>query len=386
MITVAFTLIGGNNWVGGLNYQINLLNALLKYQPDLVCPILFIGDDVDEDCIERLQEVRDLHIVHSPVFNKNRAKGRLIRSLLYGQDRAALGIFNEFKVDIVFESAVFFGWRFPLKTIAWVPDLQHKRLRSYFSPISFWKREIGFRSQMWAGRHVMVSSEDARQDLQNFYNNLTDRVHVVRFSVPVKSEPFNQEALRKKYELPEKFFYLPNQFWRHKNHECVIHALAIAKEQGKNITIAVSGHSHDPRDPKHFDNLMKLADSLGVSDYFKVLGLIPYSDVQALMQSCIALINPSSFEGWSTTVEEAKALGTKMLLSDINVHHEQAGNRAEYFATNAPKELARLLLSNDLNTPKMPFFKQQEISAISEKRMARFASDFVSMLNSAIKT
>ncbi len=37
-----------------------------------------------------------------------------------------------------------------------------------------------------------------------------------------------------------------------------------------------------------------------------------------------ALINPSQFEGWSTTVEEAKSLGVKMLLSDLEVHKEQA--------------------------------------------------------------
>ena len=42
--------------------------------------------------------------------------------------------------------------------------------------------------------------------------------------------------------------------------------------------------------------------------------------------NCIALINPSFFEGWSTTVEEAKSLGTKMILSNIKLHLEQAKN------------------------------------------------------------
>jgi glycosyltransferase involved in cell wall biosynthesis len=231
----------------------------------------------------------------------------------------------------------------------------------------------------------MVSSEDACQDFREFYKVRSNRMHVVRFSVPVKCEPFDRAALLGKYGLPENFFYLPNQFWRHKNHDCVIQALALAKQKGSNITVAVSGNPHDPRDPEHFQNLMKLSERLGVRNNFKVLGMIPYSDVQGLMQSCNALINPSCFEGWSTTVEEAKALGIKMLLSNLNVHQEQAGNRAEYFETDSPEELARLLSEYDSNPPRSFSNKQHEIVETSELQMARYANEFASMLKSVIK-
>ena len=52
-----------------------------------------------------------------------------------------------------------------------------------------------------------------------------------------------------------------------------------------------------------------------------------------------ALLNPSRFEGWSTTVEEAKAVGTPMLLSDIAVHREQAP-QARFFAPDDALSLA----------------------------------------------
>lgn len=385
MITVAFTLIGGTNWLGGLNYQINLLDALLQHESETVRPILFLGNDAPKDCVDRFHKIQGLQLVHSSIFNQNASKRRLVQSLVWGTDSAAQRVFREYQVDIVFESADFYGWRFPLKTIAWIPDLQHKKLRRYFSQFAFWKREVGFRFQIWGGRHVMVSSKDACQDIKHFYMVHSSRIHVVRFSVPVKSEPFDRAALLRKYSLPENFFYLPNQFWRHKNHECVIQAVAHAKQQGKDITIAVSGNPHDPRDPEHFQRLMKLSERLSVRDNFKVLGMIPYSDVQGLMQSCNALINPSCFEGWSTTVEEAKALGIRMLLSSLNVHQEQAGNRADYFETDSPKELARLLSEYDSNPPQSFLCKQHEILETSELQMARYANEFVSMLKSVIK-
>ena len=45
------------------------------------------------------------------------------------------------------------------------------------------------------------------------------------------------------------------------------------------------------------------------------------------MRQSVAVLQPSLFEGWSTTVEEAKSIGKTILLSDIPVHREQAPPR-----------------------------------------------------------
>jgi glycosyltransferase involved in cell wall biosynthesis len=44
-------------------------------------------------------------------------------------------------------------------------------------------------------------------------------------------------------------------------------------------------------------------------------------------------------------VEEAKALGTPLLLSSLDVHREQAGDRATFFDPRSPRELADALLA-----------------------------------------
>ena len=41
------------------------------------------------------------------------------------------------------------------------------------------------------------------------------------------------------------------------------------------------------------------------------------------MYHSIALINPSKFEGRSSTVEQGKSMGEKIILSTIPVHKEQ---------------------------------------------------------------
>ena len=108
----------------------------------------------------------------------------------------------------------------------------------------------------------------------------------------------------------------------------------------------MTGEEEDGRNPRHFQNLINLIKKNDLEDTFIFLGLVPYSDVNSLMLHSIAVINPSYFEGWSTTVEESKSLGVHLILSDLPVHREQAEDLAEFFPPNKPSHLALLLASN----------------------------------------
>ena len=104
-----------------------------------------------------------------------------------------------------------------------------------------------------------------------------------------------------------------------------------------------SGKPADDRDPEHFRRLMGHAEALGVAACFKVLGLVSYADLMALMWHSVAVINPSRFEGWSTTVEEAKSLGVPVIASDIVVHREQKPPAGVYFPPDSAETLAELM-------------------------------------------
>ena len=49
------------------------------------------------------------------------------------------------------------------------------------------------------------------------------------------------------------------------------------------------------------------------------------------MYHSVAVIQPSKFEGRSSTVEQAKSMGKKILLSNIGIHKEQNPLRGKYF-------------------------------------------------------
>ena len=75
------------------------------------------------------------------------------------------------------------------------------------------------------------------------------------------------------------------------------------------------------------------------------MGIVPYNDLISLMYHSIAIINPSKFEGRSSTVEQAKSLGKKVILSNINIHKEQNPDRGIYFNEDDNKKLADILMN-----------------------------------------
>jgi glycosyltransferase involved in cell wall biosynthesis len=108
--------------------------------------------------------------------------------------------------------------------------------------------------------------------------------------------------------------------------------------------VLATGAREDGRKAGHFESLMGYARECGVLDSFRVLGIIPYPDLATLMRSAVALINPSLFEGWSTSVEESKSMGKRIVLSDIPVHREQNPESGIYFSPLNADALADALL------------------------------------------
>ncbi|WP_295640772.1 glycosyltransferase family 1 protein [uncultured Methylibium sp.] len=344
---VAFTLIGGKNWTGGYNYLMNLLRALAEHEPGRLTPVLMAGDSVPADDLAPFATIPGVEFVRSPLFDGRRRQLALLRALSLGGDAEQQRLFDAQSIDVLFEAAQFFGRRTHQPAIAWIPDFQHHHLPQLFSRSGLWKRELGFRAQVAAGRTIMLSSEDARADCERFYPRTRGRTCVVRFAVPPPAPMARQVVLdvAHRHGLPAHYFFMPNQFWQHKNHALVVEALALLRERGRSdIVVAASGRQADPRRPSHVPALQARIAALGVRDQFRLLGLLPHDQVPALMQGAAALLNPSLFEGWSTTVEEARALGVPMLLSDLAVHREQAGSAAHYFDRHSAASLADALV------------------------------------------
>jgi glycosyltransferase involved in cell wall biosynthesis len=372
-LRVAFTNISRRLWAGGYNYQSNLFAALNRYCPDQIVPVVFTGTSDDSAELAELARIPGVEIVQSPAFDRRGSS--LVTALAFGLDRGTAAEFKARRIDVVFESARYFGWRLPLPAVAWFPDFQHRRLPQLFSPAARWRRDIGFRAQIASGRHIMLSSESALRDCRAFYPGLANDVSVVRFATRPAPDLLaaNPPDVLAQYGLRSGYFYLPNQFYRHKNHQVVVDALSVLKQRGFDVVVAASGSPNDPRHPDYFDGLMRQVDARGLGTNFRYLGVIPLDHVYALLRASAALINSSRFEGWSTTVEEAKSFGVPMVLSDLDVHREQTGSTARYFAADDPEMLADHLSAVAQAAGPMV---ARDLRPDLDERVAAFAVDF----------
>lgn len=386
-IRLAFTLIDKNQWAGGYQYQINLLRIWQEYGDRRILPVLFVGRDDTEADIKPFRSLIDDRIVASNVFDQKRKGRRLLDAFISGKDRGAEKIFKQNRIDVIFDPAVYYGRSFGIPAVAWITDFQHRQFPELFNGFAYWKRELGFRAQMAGGMTIMVSSETARQDLEKYYPSARGAIFVVPFAVMISREnlPEDPQEIRCRYHLPSNYFYLPNQFWKHKNHETVIEALRILTDQRSDVVVAASGQPHDPRHPELYHQLRTTVREYHLENNFVFLGVIPYADVLGLMRTSVAVINPSLMEGWSTTVEEAKSLGVPLILSDIPVHREQASTIADFFDAQSPESLAQALDNCMVNMIRSDNHRYRDTTDDVNRRVQLYVQRFADVILAAYR-
>jgi glycosyltransferase involved in cell wall biosynthesis len=356
-VRIAFPLIGGDAWTGGYVYLKNTLEVIRSSLADELEPSVFLTDQEITAYGSELAPLVDGRIIR--VAEKPGRGRSLVKGLLIGTDNRLASQLRLAGVKVVFEVAQFYGWRFALPTVSWMPDFQHRLLPDMFSGPNRWRRELGFRMQIGAGRTIMVSSHTSRHDLERFFPASRGRSNVVRFASAIDIALYRArgDQVRLSYGLPLRFLFLPNQFWRHKNHMVVVEALAQLKREGTLGSIppiVLSGQNKDTRGLGHFQRLMTTVHAAGVGSHFRYLGLLPLGDVLSLNAAAEALINPSLVEGWSTTIEEAKALGTSLFLSDRAIHREQAPHASFFDPLSAPSVAKALLNAAQMGARSRP--------------------------------
>jgi glycosyltransferase involved in cell wall biosynthesis len=386
MNRIAFRLPDDGVWTGGVNYLETVCRALLAH-PDLGYePIVFCNPSGDPALLERFEALIGVRLVRDPSVGRERRAG-LVGTLASGRNRAMLALCERHHCNVIFEAADYLGWRFPVACLVWVPDFQDRHLPQLFSHWGLYRKSLGLRLQLASGRTVLVSSQDARNDCERFYPHAKGHTAVARFAVrpalqPGESDP--QVAVN--HRLPARYFYLPNQYWAHKNHTRVVDALGLLRDRGKNIVVASSGNPQDPRHVDHYQRLRAKVAGAGLTEHFLFLGNIASRDVAILMRSSVAMLNPSLFEGWSTTVEEAKSLGARMVLSNLAVHREQAGATAEFFDPGDPAAIAEALEKVWAEHREPPtLIEQRSAAASAEVRIRDFAVQFTRACNQALK-
>lgn len=349
MTRVGFWYDMGVVYSGGLNYFRNLLYAIKQVQQDDVEAIVFFGTDVDAATIAGFSKYAT--VVQTRVLERKTLPW-LVHRVLYrafGLQTMVNRVLRQHRIDVVSHASMVSGANRPYKLVTWIADFQYLHLPDLFPGLDVAKKSAEINRLVAESDMVVVSSQDALKDLRAIVTPAhAGKARVLEFvSQPARAlgADISRATLEEKYGFTGRYFFLPNQFWRHKNHVVVFEAIAALKQQGIEVLVMCTGWLRDPRFSKseYVDNLQKIISDNQLEGNIRLLGSIDYSDVLALSRHAIAVLNPSLFEGWSSSVEEAKSIGKPVILSNLAVHIEQNPPGSRYFPPDDANALAAIL-------------------------------------------
>lgn len=341
---ILFNGLGNRGWIGGLYYLKNILFSCLQS--------------------EKIRENFDLVVLidpeHADIFacfqgGEPDAPQVDVR-VLSGVPKWKLALYE---MRLIWLGGVKYcyalelnriGRLFKRRGIFWIPDFQHKNLPEFFGKEELAAKDANFLAVTEMPNPLVLSSYDAKHDLECFYPEHKCSVAVVHFVSYIEPEiravtPELERETAEAFGLERPYIYLPNQFWQHKNHIVAVKAIALLKERGAlaDYDFVFTGNLKDYRDPDYIDRLKGILEAPEVRGCIKVLGFVDRTKQLAIMKRARLIVQPSLCEGWGTVLEDAKVLDKTVLLSDIPVHREQKNDKCLLFDPHDPAELADLM-------------------------------------------
>lgn len=328
---------GSSDWVGGLYYTKNIAfmlsqNTFIKKNYN----IYIIVDKENRSVFDGMQN--EINILLMPSIMKKIDKFYRVLILI------------RYNIKYIFPCATRIDNFLSVTGISWIPDFQHNRLQSMFSPEEIDNRVKFSKRIIENGNPLVLSSNDCKNDANKYYGR-KDKIAVVPFVSFIENDilELTQEKeadILNKYNLAsQKYIYVANQFWKHKNHIVVIEAInrLINSDTIGTIKIVFTGKLRDPRNPEFIESISSYFKDEKLNGHLSNLGFIDRIDQIVIMKNAKFIIQPSLFEGWGTVVEDAKVLDKTILLSDIPVHREQMNEKCILFDPYNPDLLAELI-------------------------------------------
>lgn len=387
---VAFPFIPSGQWTANLHYTKNVLAALRVLEgnerPEVV---LLTPPGTPQTAWQELQPFVDdvLQFDFLP-----RWEGRIGR--FASNCRRQFGLYESplsrylrlREIDAVF-GGMEFGPDFRVPLLTWIADFQHVHLPAMFPSGELAERDERFGKLARYASRIIVSSHNALVDLRRFAPDQVRKGRVVSFVSLAPELAFTEDpgSVCRVYGLPERFFYLPNQFWKHKNHEVVVRALRHVEDRYPGVMVVCTGNTNDYRNPGYFGWLLGELSRAGVRDRMIVLGTVPHADVFRLLRQSVGVLQPSLFEGWSTAIEECKSVGKAMIVSDIAVHREQNPPSSLFFPPTDDVALAdSLCRAYEEWKPGPDLVLEAEARRLLPVRMEAFSRSFMAAVREAI--
>lgn len=225
--------------------------------------------------------------------------------------------------------------------MATVWDLQH-RMTPWFPELSAggtWDaRELAYRRFLQRASYIITGTDVGRQELELNYEVAASRVRRFPHPTPtfVATTSSAQNGFVRKLGLQQAYLFYPAQFWAHKNHIGLLHALAVLRDRHQIRPLLVLTGS----DKGNAAYVQETAARLGLLGQVVFTGFVTRQELAELYRGATMMVYPSFCGPENLPPLEAFALGCPVVAADVPGASEQLGEAALLFDPLCPEDMA----------------------------------------------
>lgn len=333
-------------------YQTNIIKTL-NLLPDDVKPHLFIWHNHQSP----LQEIKAINYPYITFINIKSFGFRLNKLASTICDKIGLSkliLFNT-QYDSVYPAYQDSFLNGIKRRIYWKADFQENYYPQYFIQEEMnWVKGFFEHLKQDANSPLVLSSNDAWNDYKKFYPEVTNPVLLFRFvsHVPQNLQLNKLDSIKQKFSINKPYFIVCNQYWPHKNHIVILKTLHLLKQNGTlNFQFVFTGKTSSIRGNNYFKELQDYMVDNNLQTDVVITDFVEREEQLILMKKAIAIVQPTTFEGWSTVIEDGKALNQFVVASDIAVNVEQIEKNVSFFNPHNATQLAEIIQQLAANHP-----------------------------------
>lgn len=203
---------------------------------------------------------------------------------------------------------------------------------------------------------IVVPSATVKTTLTNYYPQSNKKISVVTEGVSLAPPQ------RPSFKLPQSYLLYVGSLYPHKNVDTILSALSSLENQQLLLVGSRSIFS---------EQIKQLVQKLGLSSRVHFLHQVSDAELHWLYQHAVALLQPSSSEGFGLTGVEAMAAGTSVVASDIPIFREIYSKHAYYFTPRSVAGLLQAVTAAQQSNRATRRAAQQFVSQYSWSRMAK---------------
>ena len=256
---------------------------------------------------------------------------------------------KENKIDFIYflNSSQYTQYLESMNFIINIPDLAHRKNVEFpevRNSSEFEIRERIYKNFLPKAYSVITNSETIKYDLIKYYNLDEDRVKIIRHQpsqhvINFKYSEVDEEKVKKKYNLPNKYIFYPAQYWPHKNHVYILDAIE-KLNYDLNLDFYAIFCGSDKGNLKH---LKDYSIEKKISDKTIFLNFVDDEDLPYLYKLSKLLVMPSYFGPTNIPPLEAFQLKVPVIYSDIPTFKKEFGDAVYYVDLNNSNSLAKAI-------------------------------------------